>query len=348
MSGKRLLEAQGSVQASWFPECSVCLSKARTIRFDCGHLVCCDTCAAQLTETQGGCPICRSAIGTVVFNEIPPVPGRQPTFESVDVALNRLVKALRDDASPEAQQEAAFALCIRAQEEGRGFEGIIERGVLPPLVALLRDGTDAAKACCAVTLGLIAPVASEELTEAGVVVALLGALEHPPVAEYAALALSNLAECAGDSTAAAILSTPHGYAPLVALVMNEDTDDTVCEAACGALTNLTDPNAEHGAVAACVPLVGRLRALKAKRDGGGENDLAQAATALLANIEAILAKTLTAGGSVELPEMASDGGEVETRAGRAGALQVHDPAASTTAATREGGGRPRKKGCAIC
>ena len=63
----------------------------------------------------------------------------------------------------------------------------------------------------------------------------------------------------------AILSTECGYAPLTALVANEDVDASTCEAACGALANLTEINAAHGAVAACQPLLERLRSLQRRK-----------------------------------------------------------------------------------
>lgn len=282
----RLLAAQARLQRSWFPSCSLCLSEPRTARFDCGHLVCCDSCARLLQDKRQGCPICRAPIGTTTFAELLPVLGRQPTFESVDVALSRLLKTL-DDSDLAVQQEALFALCMRAQEVNCGLEKLIELGVLAPLVALVAEGrSDASKACAVVTLASIAPVASSELIAAGAVPAVLGSLEAPAVAGFAALALGSLAENDGDATAAAILSTEHGYAPLTALVANEDVDASVCEAACGALATLTDIDAAHAAVAACQPLLERLRSLQ-MRKGGDDGALAQAATALLANVEAV-------------------------------------------------------------
>lgn len=218
-SHDRLVAAHGKAAAAWFPDCSVCLTAARTARFDCGHLSTCDTCAEALGQSNGGCPICRQPIGRSLYSEVPPVPGRQPTFESVQVALQRLVKTLESTDSM-AQQEAAFALCMRAQEDGNlaSFTRLVEAGVMEPLIGLLADSTaDAAKACASVTLGLVAPIAFDQVLACGGVPALLRALRRPPVAEYAALALSTLAEQDAPATAAAITATADGYAPLVAL-----------------------------------------------------------------------------------------------------------------------------------
>jgi hypothetical protein len=260
-----------------------------------------------------------------VYSELPPVPGRQPTYESVDVALNRLIKTLGEgDAS--AQQEAAFGLCLRSQEEGSGFERLIDAGVLGPLVSLVTDGaTDAAKACACVTLGLIAAVYATELLQAGLVPALLDALRSSPatVGQYAALALSNLAEEDRAHTAAALLATPPNLqlAPLVEPLARDDLDAAVLEACAGALVNLCDPtNTLRGSGAAGAgaasgvsshafpvakavePLMGRLQLLAA---GGGrvlertptENEARQelidSATALVANVQLILAAQAT-------------------------------------------------------
>ena len=284
MSSARLKAAQSSVQASWFPECSVCLTEARTTRFDCGHLVCCDACAATLQSRADSCPVCRSPISSLVYKDLPPVPGRQPTFESVDVALARLVKSLKD-SNTVAQQEAAFALCLKAQEEGRGFERLLDTaGVSHALISLVVEGSEAARACAIVTLGLVAPISTDLLIEEGAVAALMGAMATGAVAEYAALAVSSFAEFDGEGTARAIRSTEGGYAPLVALLLRDDLDAAACEAACAALTNLVEIDGAHGAVAACAPLVDRLRSLQ----GRDEADLAQAAAALLSNVETAL------------------------------------------------------------
>lgn len=287
MSHGRLIAAHGKAAAAWFPDCSICLAEPRTTRFDCGHLCTCDTCAEALEVSNGGCPICRQPIGRWLYSEVPPVPGRQPTYETVEVALQRLVETL-DSADSKAQEEAAFALCLRAQEAGNGnleaFSQLVDAGVIEPLVGLLAESTaDAAKACASVTLGLVARIACHQILACGGVPALLRALRRPPVAEYAALALSSLAEQDAPATAAAITSTADGYAPLVALLAH-DVDAATCEAACGALANLCQVAGAHGAATAARPALPLLAELMAHSDDEG---LKLAAAALHANVEMI-------------------------------------------------------------
>jgi len=45
----------------------VCVQRARTVRFDCGHRVCCTVCSEALVARAGGCPICRSPISQHLF-----------------------------------------------------------------------------------------------------------------------------------------------------------------------------------------------------------------------------------------------------------------------------------------
>ena len=289
MSAKRLHAAGGSIKASYFPDCSICLTQPRALRFDCGHLVCCEACANTLQVAGGGCPICRAQISMTLYSELPPVPGRQPTYENIDVAISRLLKALNSGESQEAQQEAAFALCLRAQEEGQGFERLIDAGVLGPLVALVSNGTEscreASRACAALTLGLIAPTAVGALVDSGAVQALLHALSAPSVAEYAALSLGNMALYDSHKTAGAIRATDGGFKPLLALVLDEGVKAATCEAAVGALTNLTEMDAVHGVVDACSSSELRTRLKELER--GDSELLAATASALLANLEMV-------------------------------------------------------------
>ena len=249
----------------------------------------------MLERGNGACPICRvKPIGRSLYSELPPVPGRQPTFESVEVALNRLVKALATPDNEMEQQEAAFALCTRAQEED-GFEELIAAGVLGPLMSIITAHSDssssvpvAACSCACVTLGLIAPQSSEQVIAAGGVPVLLSALKHASMAEYAALALSGLAENNASATAAAIAATDGGYAPLVALLDDGAVAVEAVDAACGALANLVHIDGAHGAAAAVEPAMARLRVLAAATDGGGGDELQQTAASLLSNVEMAL------------------------------------------------------------
>ena len=107
----------------------------------------------------------------------------------------------------------------------RTKEELIAAGVLGPLMNIITAHSDssssvpvAACSCACVTLGLIAPQSSEQVIAAGGVPVLLSALKHASMAEYAALALSGLAENNASATAAAIAATDGGYAPLVALL----------------------------------------------------------------------------------------------------------------------------------
>ena len=270
--------------------------------------------------------MCRALISTTLYAEVPPVPGRQPTYESVEVALRRFTTSLAAD-DPRAQQEvlqplsvtlistlrcllqppvqAAFSVCVRVQEEGQGFERLIEAGILKPLCDLVTDGNDAAAACAAVTLGLIAPVAASEVITAGGVEVLLRALhnrssgkhaseEQYAVAEYAALALGGLAERDPAATTCAILSCPGdlGFRPLIELLMLDGVAAGLLEAVCGTLVNITNDGSPAAAAEAIAPAIGRLRMLAGSRDRGGDRDgdwedgdLSQLASALVTNVE---------------------------------------------------------------
>lgn len=304
-SNERLARAQVVLTKAFFPDCMICMSASRTTRFDCGHLVSCDECSSKLADKGRGCPVCRAPISITVFTELPPVPGRQPTFESVDVALQRLIWALTGDDLM-AQQEAAFGLCVRAQEqESQGFERLIQAGVLKPLISVLAAGSNAAKSCAALTMGLLAPVASAEILAAGSVAALLGSLSASAESngEYAALALSNLAEQDRDGTAAAILAEG-GCEPLVAVLIRDDLDVAVLEASAGALVNLTSLRVSsidggssewRAAVAqALEPSMSRLRSLAGGNSANpaqtveSRAELTSAAATLLGNVERLL------------------------------------------------------------
>ena len=42
--------------------CVLCMSTPPTVRFACGHMTCCDACAASLSSTHRSCPLCRAPI----------------------------------------------------------------------------------------------------------------------------------------------------------------------------------------------------------------------------------------------------------------------------------------------
>ena len=266
----KLRRQASRVQSFWFPDCMVCMCEARTARFNCGHLVCCTDCANELVANNSGCPICRTKpICLDAYANLPPVPGRQLTYEGVEVAVQRLIKNL-EDGTPSTQQEAAFGLCLRAQEEGRDFHRLVDAGVLPPLVALVDSGTDAAASCASVTLGLIASEQREftnKMIAAGAVPALLKALkreaaevhealkrERSPTRsnghlvpqatdemhECAALALCGMIDVDPNATAAAMLSTDDGLQPLLSIVCNRNASAAALDAVCGVFSTLTE------------------------------------------------------------------------------------------------------------
>jgi len=223
-----------------------------------------------------------------VYSELPPVLGRQPTFESADVALQRLIQALDGD-DPTAQEEAACSLCARAQEgEGRGFERLIAAGLLPPLIALLETGSDVGKLCSVLTLGLIAPVAAAQTCDSGGVRALLSVLHVPRVGEYAALALATLAEQDGTATGADIVAAG-GFQALVEALSCDDVP--VADACAGVLINiLVNQGAEATAVAeAVLPVMEHLHALAGRAQSGTDEqtqELAQTAASLIRAVQA--------------------------------------------------------------
>ena len=43
-------------------ECIICMVSPHSVRFGCGHAICCDDCADQLVTRGDVCPTCRCAI----------------------------------------------------------------------------------------------------------------------------------------------------------------------------------------------------------------------------------------------------------------------------------------------
>ena len=66
--------------------CIICLDEPRTVRFDCGHLLCCFNCSDELQKRGQPCPTCRAAPGVGLFQPIegPLLPGRQETWADPD------------------------------------------------------------------------------------------------------------------------------------------------------------------------------------------------------------------------------------------------------------------------
>jgi RNA polymerase subunit RPABC4/transcription elongation factor Spt4 len=300
-SGKHLIGARDRLEAAWYPDCMICLSEKRHTRFDCGHLVACKECAEALLGQRSTCPVCRRPIGMTVFDGMMPVVGRQPTFESKEIGLQRLVAALTGvDAA--ACEEAEMVVCQKAVEETA--QVFVDAGVIPPLVQLL--GTQGASlgrqaACCALGI-LAASGAHQEVIDAGGVPALLQLLasegaKGTPSLEYAALALGALTEHSGSATAAAVRSSAEhrndeggGLAPLVKLVLTTDTAaarvdgeaGSAMAAVCAALVCLSDlaaVNAVTRAEVLAAATQGQFRTrLRQLECSGDEETVAAAAT----------------------------------------------------------------------
>ena len=228
-SQQRLLQARSQLEAAWYPDCMVCMSDKRSARFNCGHLTCCAACSERIRT----CPVCRTPVGTGIFDGLPPLPGRQPTFESAEVALQRLLHTLSgtDEA---AKEEASLAVCQRAADDSAAT--FVRAGVVPPLVALLHSPErNYGRTAAVITVGLLGPAGSADVLAAGAVPALLSLLTNEvaitrewvidgtsasggmsemgadgDAIEYAALALTTLAEVDGTITISCIAECPGG------------------------------------------------------------------------------------------------------------------------------------------
>ena len=284
-SGKSLILAHSRLKDAWYPDCMICLVEQRQVRFDCGHLVACKVCTDRLLGQRGSCPVCRQPIGRTIFDGMPPLPGRQPTFEGKEIGLQRLVTTLAgDDAA--AREEAAFLVCERAVEERAS--AFVDAGVIPPLVRLLAlQGASLGRqaACC--TIGILASSGADAVVlHAGGVPALLMLLgsesaRGTPSYEYALLALAALVEHAGATTVAAIRSSPQecgGLQPLVdaAAGIGGATDAAACALSVLADLALVDARMREDVAKACMPLAPRLHQLRES----GVVELQHAAAAL--------------------------------------------------------------------
>lgn len=325
-SGKSLLNARLRLESAWYPDCMICLTAKRHTRFDCGHLVACKACTEQLVSSAQTCPVCRQPISRTVFDGMIPLPGRQPTFESKEIGLQRLVTTLAgDDAA--ACEEAEMVVCQRALEETAHV--FVDAGVIPPLVRLLttqRPSLGRQAACCALGI-LAASGAHAEVLAAGGVSALLNLLgsesaKGTPSLEYAALALGALTEHGGPATAAAVHeSTEHGggLRPLIELASGATVDggEAALVAVLVALADLAAVDTSMGReVAAMASAEQQLAKRLGELEGSGDAELASAAAALRATIQE------TQGGVQQVG---------------AGSNKEHRPAAGGGAAARDGG-----------
>ena len=265
----------------------------RSVRFDCGHLVCCNSCADSLQNRRLPCPVCRVAIGRKVFEELPPVPGRQPTFESEEIALQRLLYTLmaNDEA---AKEEAAFAVCQRAMNDNA--QAFVNAGVIPPLVALLAEGAKGGakgREAAAVTLGILGADATPQVLDAGGAGALLAICSlrygaEASLVELAALALYSLVENDAAATAAAIRSLATGAGTglvagletLIAVLRADASSTGAKTAAAGTLAELAalDEATRESVAGSVLPVADQLRAL---RRSCGDAELAEMVGALL-------------------------------------------------------------------
>ena len=51
-----------SLAAAQAKECIICMAESRSVRFSCGHALCCADCADTLVQRNAKCPTCRAAI----------------------------------------------------------------------------------------------------------------------------------------------------------------------------------------------------------------------------------------------------------------------------------------------
>ena len=58
-------------------QCVVCMAEPRQVRFQCGHCVCCESCAKRWRQAGGGCPSCRMPMVIVERGEL----SRADSFE---------------------------------------------------------------------------------------------------------------------------------------------------------------------------------------------------------------------------------------------------------------------------
>ena len=67
-------------------ECVVCLNAQRTVRFGCGHMVACATCAQLLHARGDPCPVCRHDLDAAGSRFVDVSPGsNKATFQEVTI-----------------------------------------------------------------------------------------------------------------------------------------------------------------------------------------------------------------------------------------------------------------------
>lgn len=335
------------LESSWYPDCMVCMGAKRAVRFDCGHLVCCQSCSEALMARNETCPVCRQTIGREVFDEFPPLLGRQPTYEGEDVALQRLVKTLSsDNSSSSAKEEAAFVVCQRASTDNA--QRFVDAGVVAPLVALVaQGGANKGRDAATITIGILADRVAEEVISLGGVSALLPLLsshDAGDMVEYAALALLSLFESSAAAAAAAVHDAG-GLTPLIDVLQREDLSSSALGASASVLIALSETGSEAcvDVVKALVPLAGQLRCMLLHAQGGAESEDVEILRRLLA---------LAAGPALEPAE--PDGPrscDAKSNSERIGALRCEEHASDELGKhMRKINGKPKGKaipGCVI-
>lgn len=94
-----LLEQTEAMNSADEPrECVVCMAAPRSVRFTCGHAVCCESCAFSLLRAGHPCPTCR---GVVEMLPTSSAVGSQPTY------VQQRRPAAGQQATPPVQEDAA-------------------------------------------------------------------------------------------------------------------------------------------------------------------------------------------------------------------------------------------------
>jgi len=218
---------------------------------------------------------------------IPPVCGRQPTFESKSGAIGRLIALLKLPAGERRRAEAAFAACEFSMAEQA--PALVEAGAIGALLSVLADGTAQECEFCSVTLGLVGMARARELIAAGGVEALFGLLAREETTdaarEYAALAVASLAEADRRATIGAARRHERGLEPLVRCVLAPGSTSSR-EAAAGALVNLAeDARSGGGGCPVAAALAPHLAELRTIRESTGPCELRETMDMLVSAVE---------------------------------------------------------------